>query len=140
LGHAHGRDPGIRHGISTELSLSDRHKPPASVYLHRSGYLDTHRQRDQRRRQLLYRIEQHDPPGKETNNAVQVSDLGKFVGGLLEQEWIGYDVITIGARGQMTVGEVARFLADAFGGRSRIRINPAPKRSFIISSACACDR
>lgn len=74
------------------------------------------------------------------NNAVHVTDLAEFVGDLLKQEWKGFDSITVGAAGQTTVREAVQLITDAFGGRSHIQTNPAPKRSFLISSTRARER
>ena len=79
-------------------------------------------------------------PDAPFNNAVHVADLCRFACDLMEREWKGFDAVTIGAAGQTTVGEAVRLLVSAFGGRSRVRNEPAPKRSYLISSARACDR
>lgn len=78
-------------------------------------------------------------PDAPFNNAAHVSDLAQFVCNLLNQDWRGHDVVTIGAAGRTTVGEAVRLLVDAFGGTSRIRVEVVPKRSFLISSARACE-
>ncbi len=79
-------------------------------------------------------------PNAPFNNAVHVADLGHFACDLIERDWKGFDAVTIGAAGQTPVGEAVRLLISAFGGHSRVRNEPAPKRSYVISSARACDR
>lgn len=74
------------------------------------------------------------------NNAVHVADLGRFTCNLLDQEWQGFDVVTIGASGEMTVGAVVRFIVDAFGGQTEIRIRAGSERSFLISSVHAHEK
>lgn len=74
------------------------------------------------------------------NNAVHVADLRRFTCELLERQWEGFDAITIGAAGKVTVSDAVRLVIEACDRRSRIRIEAAPKRSYIISSAYACDR
>jgi len=79
-------------------------------------------------------------PDAKYNNAVHVSDLAAFVPSLLEQTWAGADALPIGAAGETTVIEAARLIAEAFGGRSPIRISGAAKSPFTISSARARER
>jgi len=74
------------------------------------------------------------------NNAVHVTDLTRLVTRLIEQEWKGSDAVTLGAAGEITVGEAVRILADAFGGRSRVRQEISPMRGFVVSSARARER
>ena len=74
------------------------------------------------------------------NNAVHVTDLSRFVCKLLDLEWTGSDAVTIGAAGQIAVGDAVRLVVDVFGGRSHIRHETTPKRGFLISSVRACDR
>lgn len=74
------------------------------------------------------------------NNAVHIADLVRFTLGMLDREWDGADVVTLGAAGQIAVGDAVQLLVDAFGSRSRIRYETTQKRSFLISSARARDR
>lgn len=74
------------------------------------------------------------------NNATHVIELAEFARHLLRAKWEGFDAVTIGAAGQTTVRRAVELLVDAFGGRSRVLSAPAPKASFLISSARACDR
>lgn len=68
------------------------------------------------------------------NNAAHVDDLACFVGDLLGRNWTGFDVVTIGAAGDIPVGDAARIVAEAFGGRSRVISTPSVKKSFLVSS------
>jgi len=79
-------------------------------------------------------------PDTPFNNAVHVSDLARFVTRLLERDWKGSDAVTLGAAGEITAGEAVRLLADAFGGRSRIRQEVSPMRGFVVSSVRARER
>jgi nucleoside-diphosphate-sugar epimerase len=79
-------------------------------------------------------------PDAPFNNAVHVEDLACFVAELLEREWNGADVVTLAAAGRIPVREAVQILVDAAGGRSRLRVDPAPKRSFVISIARAVER
>jgi UDP-glucose 4-epimerase len=79
-------------------------------------------------------------PDTPFNNAVHVSDLTRFVARLLERDWKGSDAITLGAAGEIAAGEAVRILADAFGGRSRIRQEVSPTRGFAVSSVRARER
>ncbi|MEO8629141.1 MAG: NAD(P)-dependent oxidoreductase [Betaproteobacteria bacterium] len=74
------------------------------------------------------------------NNAAHVDDLARFVCDLLEDDWSGADAVTIGAAGQMKVGEVVRLISEAFGDRSRVRIEPGREPSFLVSSDRARER
>lgn len=76
-------------------------------------------------------------PNAPFNNAVHISDLAGFVAALLAMEWRNSDVLILGAAGQMTAADAVRLVVDAFGGRSRVRYEAAPKPSFLISSARA---
>jgi nucleoside-diphosphate-sugar epimerase len=74
------------------------------------------------------------------NNAVHVADLGRFVLGLLQRDWRGFDALPIGAAGMTTAMKAVTLLVDAFGARSRIEVDPAPRRGFTISSERAIAR
>ena len=73
-------------------------------------------------------------PNASFNNAVHVQELSRFVRSLVEGEWHGVDVVTVGARGHTTVKEAVEYLVQAFGGRSKVSISPQAKTSFMISS------
>jgi len=73
------------------------------------------------------------------NNAVHVQDLANFAESLLERDWQGFDAVTIGASGSMSVREVVQLIVDAVQSRSRIRIETAPRASFLISSTRAIE-
>ncbi len=76
-------------------------------------------------------------PGTPFNNAVHVADLTRFTVRLLEQDWTGADAVTLGASGQIPVGDAVQLLVDAFGGRSRIRPELSPMPGFVVSSVRA---
>jgi len=71
------------------------------------------------------------------NNAVHVADLCNFSGGLLKKVWEGFDVVTLGAAGQLPVGTVAKLIAEAGARGSRVIIENAGKTSYRISSVRA---
>jgi nucleoside-diphosphate-sugar epimerase len=72
------------------------------------------------------------------NNAVHVADLCDFGSRLLCQNWTkGFDIVTLGAAGQLTVEAVAKLLAEGGGGGSRVIIENSNKTSYRISSAYA---
>jgi nucleoside-diphosphate-sugar epimerase len=73
-------------------------------------------------------------PEARFNNAVHVSDLGRWIAALLQRTWQGHDAVTIAAAGDIPVGEAVRDLVRAFGNRSAIRVDPARKASFLVSS------
>jgi len=77
-------------------------------------------------------VEVYNPDGP-FNNAVHVEDLARFVCGLLDREWTGFDAFPLAAGGQTTVGEAAHVIVGGFGARSRIRIVPSQAQSFAIS-------
>jgi UDP-glucose 4-epimerase len=79
-------------------------------------------------------------PDAPFNNAVHVEDLARFACDLLERDWQGADVVTLAAKGEITVREAVQILVDATGGRSRVRVEPAARKSFRISIARASER
>ena len=74
------------------------------------------------------------------NNAVHIADLCRFVGGLLDRHWHGFDLITLGAAGHLTAGEVAARLAEGAARGSRVVIEDSHRSSFRISNARAQER
>ena len=74
------------------------------------------------------------------NNAAHIADLGQFAGDLLVRDWTGFDAVTVAAAQTMRVVDVVRLVVDAFSGRSRINVQSAPKRSFLVSSTRASER
>ncbi len=71
------------------------------------------------------------------NNAVHVQDLCSFAAGLLDQSWVGYDLVTLGAAGQLPVEVVATLLANEAPGGSQVVIEKSSRMSYLISSARA---
>jgi nucleoside-diphosphate-sugar epimerase len=74
------------------------------------------------------------------NNAIHVSDLAKFVAGLLDRDWRGADVVTVAAEGQTTVLSAVKTVVDALGSPSRVKVVPGAKKSFVVSSVRARER
>jgi nucleoside-diphosphate-sugar epimerase len=79
-------------------------------------------------------------PDAAFNNAAHVSDLADFVCDLLRKPWNGHHAVTIGAAGQTTVQRAVETIVAGFGNRSRIRVDPAPRPAFLVSSARARER
>ena len=79
-------------------------------------------------------------PDTPFNNAVHVADLTRFISGLLERDWQGADAVTVGAAGEIAVGDAVQLLVNACGGRSRIRREQSSARGFVVSSARARER
>ena len=79
-------------------------------------------------------------PDAPFNNAVHVDDLATFVERLLGAQDPGFAPLTLGARDTLPVHEVARQLAKAVGYAGEIRIRPAPRPAFTVSSRCAIER
>jgi nucleoside-diphosphate-sugar epimerase len=71
------------------------------------------------------------------NNAVHITDLCHFIGGLLDKDWDGFDVVSLGAAGQLTVGAVAKLLAEGAAHGSQVIIEDSQRTSYRISSAHA---
>jgi nucleoside-diphosphate-sugar epimerase len=79
-------------------------------------------------------------PNTPFNNAVHVDDLTRFIARLLERDWMETDAVTLGASGQIPVGDAVQLLVDAFGSRSRIRPELSPMLGFVVSSVRARER
>ncbi len=79
-------------------------------------------------------------PDTPFNNAVHVADLTRFIVRLLERDWHGADAVTVGAAGEIAVGDAVQLLVNACGGRSRIRREQSSARGFVVSSARARER
>jgi nucleoside-diphosphate-sugar epimerase len=79
-------------------------------------------------------------PGARFNNAVYINDLAEFVATLLGHDWRGFDVLTLGAAGESTIGDIVEAIVAGTGGRSTVRILDVERPAFIISSRKAIDR
>lgn len=79
-------------------------------------------------------------PATPFNNAVHVADLTRFVAGWLERDEQRADVVTLGAAGEIAVGDAVQLLVDALGGRSRIRRELSVTPGFVVSSRRARER
>lgn len=71
------------------------------------------------------------------NNAVHVADLASLIAHSIEGTWRGFDILTLGAGGMTTAGEVARTLAAAGGRNSRVIRATTIRPSYTISHARA---
>jgi UDP-glucose 4-epimerase len=74
------------------------------------------------------------------NNALHVDDLAALIAGALGRGWQGYDALVLGARGQLTVREVVERLARGMGLAPTLKVQPAAKAAFMLSSARAIAR
>ncbi len=79
-------------------------------------------------------------PAARFNNAVHIDDLAGFLGSLLRQDWRGFDMLTLGADGEMTIGEVVSAVVAGTGSRSPVRVLDVARPSFVISSRKAIAR
>jgi UDP-glucose 4-epimerase len=68
------------------------------------------------------------------NNAVFVDDLCVFIGACLEREWSGFDMVTLGADGQMPVYDIVSRIIAVTKSSSRVMVDFAPRHSFMVSS------
>lgn len=73
------------------------------------------------------------------NNAVLAGDLAEFCLSLLLRPWSGWDMLTLGAAGSLTIAQVVETLAEAAGRPARWQAGP-PGPSFTISSVRAAER
>ncbi len=79
-------------------------------------------------------------PEARFNNAVHVADLGALVARLLERGWQGFDALTLGAGGALSIREVVERMAEHAGSRSSVHVQPSERGAFTISSARAIER
>jgi UDP-glucose 4-epimerase len=74
------------------------------------------------------------------NNAAHIADLAALVSRAIEDPWTGFDVIVVGARGQLSVRDAITRLANGLGVEARIEEIAAAKPSFTLSSERAISR
>jgi nucleoside-diphosphate-sugar epimerase len=74
------------------------------------------------------------------NNAVHIADLAALVTGLLARDWSGFDAVTLGAAGSLSIRGVVEHLARGSGRTARIEIRAAAGSSFTVSSERAKTR
>lgn len=79
-------------------------------------------------------------PEARFNNAVHVADLAALVARLLERGWQGFDALTLGAGGALSIREVVTRVAEHAGSRSPVQVQQAERGAFTISSARAIER
>jgi len=79
-------------------------------------------------------------PAAPFNNACHVEDLARLILGLSRKNWMGYEAVVLGARGEITVGGAIKQLAAALGVTADIRKVNATKPSFTLSSTRAITR
>jgi UDP-glucose 4-epimerase len=73
-------------------------------------------------------------PNAPFNNAIHIDDLAEFINGLLHWKWTGFDGITLGAEGSLTIAEIATRVTQAAGQSAKVVIDPEPRPSFTVSS------
>jgi UDP-glucose 4-epimerase len=76
-------------------------------------------------------------PDAPFNNAVHVDDLAALIARALARGWQGYDLLVLGARGQLAVRAVVERLAAGMGVPARLAVQPPTKPAFLLSSAKA---
>lgn len=74
------------------------------------------------------------------NNACHVADLSRLAKTLISRDWTGFDAMTLGARGTITVRGAIETLAEAMKLSCRIDEAPASKPGFLLSSERAIAR
>jgi len=79
-------------------------------------------------------------PDAAFNNAVHISSLCDFVATVLEQDWSGHEIITIGADGNMTIREMVKTIVRLTESRSRLVIAPTVRQSFLIQNTRAREK
>lgn len=78
-------------------------------------------------------------PDAPFNNAVHLGDLCAFIERWLQGDWRGFDAVTLGADGSMSIRDVVLRVASRTKCSSRIVEQSTSGRSFIVSSARAKD-
>lgn len=73
------------------------------------------------------------------NNAVHIEDLVALILRLLDNDWQGFDMVTLGAAGRMKVQDVVAAIVAETGGRSLLRLVDAPQEAFTIASRRAVE-
>jgi UDP-glucose 4-epimerase len=68
------------------------------------------------------------------NNAVHIEDLCVFISRCLSREWTGFDAITLGADGQMSIRDIVSRVISVSKSSSRVFVEHSPRHSFLVSS------
>ncbi len=79
-------------------------------------------------------------PDAAFNNAVHVQDLTNLVNRMITSDLAESSVVTLGAAGLLTIGDVARVLKEALKSRSTIEVAATKRRAFTIDSSSAISR
>lgn len=74
------------------------------------------------------------------NNAIHIDDLCDFIETLIQKGLHGYDMVTLGAAGSMTVRELVDTICSAFGGRSPVEQAMGGSLPFLISNEKAIEQ
>jgi UDP-glucose 4-epimerase len=78
-------------------------------------------------------------PDAEFNNAVHVEDLCVFIEHSLHGAWNGFDAVTLGAGGAMTIRQIVTRILEATRSSSRVIVHPIQRQSFTVSSRRAAE-
>ena len=89
--------------------------------------------------QVLGRAQSGEPieyfnPEAPFNSALDRDDLAEFIASLANREWMGHEVITLGASEAMPVRELLEFLLAQAGSISTLVEKPGQDSSFVISN------
>ncbi|MBL8703196.1 MAG: NAD(P)-dependent oxidoreductase [Rhodospirillales bacterium] len=73
-------------------------------------------------------------PDSPFNNAVHSADLAAFVATVLEKGWQGFDMLVLGAAGQMTIRGAVERLRARLGPAVPVEVRTAGKGAFTLDS------
>lgn len=73
-------------------------------------------------------------PNAKFNNAVHLDDLSALIQNLLQQSWSGFDFITLGADGGMTIQQIADKIIAKTKSLSKVIVETEARPHFTISS------
>ncbi len=73
------------------------------------------------------------------NNAVHIRDLCVFIETLLSRSWNGFEAVTLGAEGQMSISDIVSHIVRAAKSSSQIVIDPNSRPFFLVSSKYATE-
>ena len=73
-------------------------------------------------------------PDAPFNNAVDREDLAEFIAGLVGREWIGHEVVTLGASEAKPLRELMEFMLAQAGSISELVEKKSTNQSFVISN------
>jgi len=68
------------------------------------------------------------------NNAAHVEEVSKFIWLLLNTQMSGFAAVNVAADDRMTIAQVIELMGEILGEGIDVKVVPAPKRSFTISS------